>query len=358
MITKRLTIRDIAKMTGVSYATVSRALSGSTGISDETRKRILHTCDKLGYTANYMARSLVARKSKLIGFIVGGVDNPYMGQLACQVELYARQMGYNLILCNSMHQESHEAELFSLLIGRQVDGIIIVPSGSGSYEALEKYFEQIPLVFIGENLRDTPTSYVAVDNYRGTMLGAEHLISLGHRAIVYMGYRSGSVTHQLRLEGYTRACKNHGLETMMIENRESASSIEQGYALAKKYFTRRLFHTAIVCATDTTALGVMQAADEENIRIPEDISLVGFDNISYSMLPRINLTTIDQPFAAMASSAVDMLIRIMEDPAMGYSHIVLSPTLIKRGTCRPVDPAAPKDQPRKEAPLKLPQKDP
>ncbi|MDR1901332.1 MAG: LacI family transcriptional regulator [Treponema sp.] len=337
MSAKRLTIRDIAQMTGVSYATVSRALSGSAGVSDQTRKRILSTCNKLGYTANYMARSLVARKSKLIGFIVGSIDNPYMGQLACQVELSARQKGYNLILCNSMHQEEHEAELFSLLLGRQVDGVIIIPTSSKSYGALEKFFEQIPTVFIGENLRDAPKSYVAVDNYRGTMLGTEYLISLGHRSIVYIGYRSESVTHQLRVGGYTQACKDHGLETTVIDNRESASSIEQGYILAKKYFSRYLSHTAIVTATDTTALGVMKAADEAGIVIPRDISIVGFDNISYSMLPRINLTTIEQPFNTMAASAVDMLIRTIEDPAMGYSHIVLSPTLIKRGTCRPVE---------------------
>jgi LacI family transcriptional regulator len=327
-------------MTGVSYATVSRALSGSAGISDQTRKHILSTCDELGYTANYMARSLVVRKSKLIGFIVGSIDNPFMAQMAYQVELYARQKGYNLILCNSMHQERHESELFSLLMGRQVDGIIIVPSGFKSYEALEKYFDQIPTVFIGESVRDTPASYVAVDNYRGAMLGTEYLIALGHRSLLYMGYRPESVTHQHRLKGYSRSCADHGLETAVIENRESASSIEQGYILAKEYFARPLAHTAMVCAADTIALGVMKAADEAGIRIPADVSLVGFDNISYSLLPRINLTTIEQPFALMASSAVDILIRTVEEPALGYSHSILSPALIKRSTCRPVGPAA------------------
>jgi LacI family transcriptional regulator len=287
-----------------------------------------------------MARSLAVRKSKLIGFIVGSIDNPFMAQMAYQVELYARQKGYNLILCNSMHQEQHESELFSLLMGRQVDGIIIVPSGFKSYDALEKYFEQIPTVFIGESIRDAPAGYVAVDNYRGAVLGTEYLISLGHRGILYMGCRAGSVTHQHRLEGYRRACTAHGLETTVIENRGSASSIEQGYILAKNYFARPLAHTAMVCATDTIALGVMKAADEACIRIPSDVSLVGFDNISYSLLPRIDLTTIEQPFAVMASSAVDILIRAIEDPARGYSHIILSPALIKRSTCRPMGPAA------------------
>jgi LacI family transcriptional regulator len=323
-------------MTSVSYATVSRALSGSADISDKTRKRILATCNKLGYTANYMARSLVARKSKLIGFILGRVDNPYMGQLACQAEIYARQKGYSLILCNSMSREQHEAELFSLLLGRQADGIIILPANSGSYEALEKYFEQIPTVFIGENPRDIRRNYVAVDNFQGTRIGTEYLISLGHRSIVYIGHRPGSATHKLRIGGYIATCKEHGLKTVVIDNHESASSVEQGYVLAKKLFSRPGPYTAVFAATDTTALGVMKAADELNIAIPEDISLMGFDNITYSMLPRINLTTVEQPFYTMASAAVDMLIKQIEEPTDGYSHIVLAPALVKRGTCRSV----------------------
>ncbi|AEF83971.1 LacI family transcriptional repressor [Treponema primitia ZAS-2] len=332
--TKRLTIRDIAKISGVSYATVSRALTGSPGINSETRKQILGICDQVGYTTNYMARSLVVRKSKLLGFIVGSIDNPYMAQLAFQVELYARQRGYSLILCNSMHQEQHEAELFSLLMGRQVDGIIITPTNAESYELMDKYVEQIPTVVIGDNLKDERRSYVTVDNYQGAELGTEYLISMGHRSIVYIGHRQGSKTHQHRTEGYLNACKKHGLKTAVISNAAPSSSIEHGYTLGKNLLSGPHPYTAIFAGNDTTALGVMKAADELGIRIPEDISLIGFDNISYSMLPRINLTTIEQPLRTMAVSAVDMLIHNIEESAAGYSHIVLTPTLVKRGTCR------------------------
>jgi LacI family transcriptional regulator len=334
MRTKRLTIRDIATITGVSYATVSRALSGSPGISRQTRTRIKEVCARLGYTTNYTARSLAARKSGLIGFILGKLDDPYMSHLACEAEIYARQKGYTLILCNSMHQEQHEAELFSLLIGRQVDGIIIIPANTGSLAALEKYMSQVPTVVIGDNLRGSQNSYVAVDNYQGTVMGTEYLISLGHRAIVYLGSRTGSKTHELRRNGYADTCKKYGMEPAFIINRTSSSSIEQGYVLARELFSASCPYTAIFAASDTTALGVMKAADEAGMAIPQDLSLIGFDNISYSVLSRINLTTIEQPFTALASSAVDTLIRTMEDPACSYSHIILAPTLIKRGTCR------------------------
>jgi LacI family transcriptional regulator len=330
---KKLTIRDIAKVAGVSYASVSRSLSGSPGISQNTRTHILEVCKTLGYTMNYAARTLAIQKSQLIGFIVGSVDNPYMGQLACQVELYARQKGYTVILGNSLNKEELEAELFPMLMGRQVDGIIIIPANLRSFDVLETYFEQIPTVFIGDNLKDDRKSYVTVDNYRGAFLGTEYLVSLGHRSIVYIGHRQGSTTHRIRLDGYIDACKAYRIESAIIDNRGPASSIEQGYSLGKQLFSGSFPYTAVFAATDTTALGVMQAADEAGIAIPGDISLMGFDNISYSRLPRINLTTIEQPFNAMASSAVDMLINNIEHPGAGYSHTVLAPSLVKRGTC-------------------------
>jgi LacI family transcriptional regulator len=334
MHTKRLTIRDIAKITGVSYATVSRALSGSPGINHKTRSQIKEVCERLGYTTNYTARSLAVRKSSLIGFILGKLDDPYMSHLAREVEIYARQKGYTLIVCNSMHQEQHEAELFSMLIGRQVDGIIIIPANTGSLAAVEKYTGQVPTVVIGDNLRGSQNSYVAVDNYQGTVMGTEYLISLGHRSIVYIGCRTGSITHELRRKGYADACKKYGVRPAVIMNRHTSSSIEQGYVLARKLFSSPCPYTAVFAASDTTALGVMKAADEAGLVIPRDISLIGFDNIAYSVLPRINLTTIEQPFTAIASSAVDTLIKTIEDPAFGYSYSILAPTLIKRGTCQ------------------------
>ncbi|GHV94681.1 LacI family transcriptional regulator [Spirochaetia bacterium] len=333
---KNLTIRDIAKLAGVSNASVSRALTGSCGISEKTRKHVLKICERERYTANSIARSLAVRKTRLLGCIVGSVDNPYMGQLACQIELYARHKGYNLILCNSTNKEEHEVQLMELLLGRQVDGIIITPTSRASYTALEHFLARIPVVVIGNTITNLRYNHVTVDNFKGTFLGAEYLVSLGHRSIAYVGYRSESYTHRLRAQGYQSVCETHGVKSLLIENKEAASSIERGYALAKELFSGPFPYTAIFAATDTTALGVMQAADEAGIAIPGDLSLIGFDNISYCALPRINLTTIEQPFSAIAASAVNMLIGTIESPQEGYAQMVLEPSLIKRGTCAAV----------------------
>lgn len=331
---KNVTIKDVAKAAGVSYSTVSRALSGSPEISTDTRERILQVCKEMHYTANTVARSMVMRSTKLLGLILTGVNNPFMSELAYHIDRQARARGYNIILCNSGRDLDQEKELFELMIGRQVDGIVLLPSGPESYESLHPYLERIPTVFVGENLRDAQESYVSVDNYRGAYIGVEYLHRLGHRNILYFGRRRGSTTHQLRAEGYAAACQDLGLEPQYCNNTFSSTSIKYGYQLAKQLFAQERHYTAIFAATDTNALGILQAAEEMNIRIPEDFSLLGFDNIQYSSLPRIELTTIEQPMKMLASVAVDSLLEKVQNELAGYSHRVLMPTLVERSSCR------------------------
>ncbi|MCD8010548.1 MAG: LacI family transcriptional regulator [Lachnospiraceae bacterium] len=333
---KNVTIKDVAKAANVSYSTVSRALSNSPEISEETRARVLKVCKEMNYTTSTVARAMVVKSTKLLGVILPGGNNPFMSELAYHIDRQARARGYNIILCNSSRDPEQERELFELLIGRQVDGIILIPSGSDSYESLSQYLSKVPSVFLGENLRENPESYVSVDNTRGAYLGVEYLYRLGHRKIVYFGRRKGSNTHQLRAEGYETACRNLGLEPRFYNNPFSASSIKYGYQLARQFFTQERDYTAIFAASDTNALGIMQAADECGIRIPEDISLLGFDNIQYSELPRIHLTTIEQPKKMLASVAVESILDQVENDFSGYTHHILNPTLVERESCAPV----------------------
>lgn len=337
---KNITIKDIAKVANVSYATVSRALSGSSEISEETRERISRICQEMGYTANAVARSMVMKETKLIGLIVANIDNPFMSEMAYHIETRARERVYSLMLCNSSHNLDIERSVFELLMSRQVDSIILVPSSSESYTNLKPLISRIPTVFVSENLRDLPESYVSVDNYRGTHIGTEYLYSLGHRDILYFGLRKGSVTHQLRADGYVDACRELGIEPHICTSSFPLSSIQTGKTLAKQVFSSAFTHTAIFAAADSLALGVFAAAEESGIRIPEDVSLMGFDNILYADLPRIHLTTIEQPKKTMATTAVDILLEKITDTATSYSHRILTPTLIERSTCRRIEPVS------------------
>ena len=333
---KNVTIKDVAKAAGVSYSTVSRALTGSPEISEETRSRILQICKEMNYTVNTVARSMVKKSTKLLGLIIPSVNNPFMSELAYHIDRQARARGYNIILCNSSRDPELERELFELMIGRQVDGILLSPAGMESYEKLYPYLSRIPTVFIGENLREMPESYVSVDNFRGAQMGVEYLYKLGHREILYFGRRRGSTTHQLRADGYAAACEHYGLTPHYCNNSFSSSSIKYGYQLAKQLFSQELRYTAIFAATDTNALGIMQAAEEVNIRIPGDLSLLGFDNIRDGSLPRIGLSTIEQPKKMLASVAVETLLDKIQNDRDGYSHRILSPALVERSSCAPL----------------------
>ncbi len=334
---KQVTIKDVARAAGVSYSTVSRALSGSPEISEQTRERIVKLCEEMHYTANAVARSMVMKSTKLLGLIVTDISNPFMSELAYYIDGQARARGYNIVLCNSLRSLEQERSLFELMISRKVDGVILLPAETESYGALSALLPRMPTIFVGENLRDAPESYVAVDNYRGARMGVEYLYNLGHRRILYFGKRKGSSTHQLRSEGYFDACEAHGLTPRCLNNTFMSTSIKYGYQLAQQLFSQPIDYTAIFAATDTNALGIIQAAEERGIRIPEDLSLLGFDNIRDGGLPRIGLTTVEQPKKLLASMAVDSLLDKIENELSGYTHRILTPSLVERTTCRRVD---------------------
>lgn len=331
-----VTLKDVAKVAGVSYATVSRALSGSPEIGESTRKRVIKICEEMGYTPNAVARSMVMKRTNIIGLIVTSIDNPFMSEMTAHLEIYARQCGYNLMVCNSSYDPALEKEVFSLLVGRKVDGIIMIPVGSQSYDALKMQTAQVPTVFIGENMMDLPENYVSVDNTAGMQQATEYLYSLGHRNILYLGARDNSMTHKLRADGYYNACKKLRIEPNVLRNSSARSSVQVGYELAKAHFEQPFSETAILCAADTLAIGVIQAAYEKGIRIPEDLSLMGFDNITFSALPPISLTTVNQPKLELAVSALDMLLNRIKRPETPHTKTILSPSLVIRNSCRAI----------------------
>ncbi len=334
---EKVTIKDIAKVANVSYATVSRALSGSPEIGEATRERILKICDEMKYIPDSVARSMVKRRTNILGVVTASINNPFMSELIESIEISAREQGYSLMVCNSSYDLQLEKRQYSLLLGRRVDGIVIIPAGRDTAENLAGYSTSIPVVYLSENLQDGTENYVAVDNDCGARIGVEYLHSLGHKHILYLGRRAGSLTHKLRADGVVSACREFGMEVSFKDNVSfGKTSSEVGYVLAKEYFERQNPETAIFCATDALAIGAMRAADEKGLRIPEDVSIIGFDNISFSGLPRIGLTTVEQPKAEMAAAAVEILIDRIEGRAEGHGCKIIHPRLVERTSCRKI----------------------
>lgn len=331
---RRVTIKDIAQIAGVSYSTVSRALTGSHEVSEATRSRILEICKAEGYRVNVLARSLISSKTNVIGLIVPDVSNPFYAEVALGIEIHARSLGYNIMLCNSLHDPVETEKLFELLIGHQVDGIILASSHNEASRWVKQYGKTVPIVLLGAaspGADGEAINSVTVDNRAGGHLAAQHLISLGHRSILYFGLRPSSITHKLRFQGFSSAMENAGLQTELMESPEDSSSIEHGYALGKQLFSAGCHSTAIFAATDSLALGLLEAANEFGLHIPDDISLLGFDNIVYTSLPNITLSTVDQRMKTLAQSAINLLVDLIAAPQQDeYTHRLIRPSLVVR----------------------------
>lgn len=327
---KRVTLKKIAEITGVSVSTVSRALSGSTEIGETTRKRIIEVCEQEGYVPNQVARSLVSQNTKTIGLIVTDISNPYMSEMARYLEKLAWEKGYVLNLLNSYHNGVNENEIMRHMLERRVDGVIISPINQDTHREIRKYTKQIPTVFLGQQTEGSRETHVSIDNYQGGYKGAKYLYNMGHRRIAYLGKRTGSATHEQRSLGYLALCEKYGLYATVIENESSASTIDKGYQLALELLERPEQYTAIFASADSIALGALKAAAEKGLSVPEDISVLGFDNILFADLPNIDLTTIDGMKEQIAKTAMDTLVDYIEKETPGYTYHVIPPGLVER----------------------------
>ena len=334
-----VTIKDIARLAGVSYTTVSRALNNTSEINSDTRARILAICRQEGYRANLLARSLSSHRTNLIGLIIPDIASPIFSELYLNIETYALDLGYQVMLCNGQPGDGKIEELFEFLIGHRVDGIILFSSINNAHDLFYKYSQTVPTVLLGDCVTHAanPVNIVSVDNELGGRMAAEYLYHLGHRKILYLGLRLGSIIHVRRYRGFADKAQDLGLKVRVIENPGSASTIESGYQLAKQVFLEGLEETAVFAAADAIAMGVMQSADEFGIVIPDQLSLLGFDNISYSALPNIRLTTLDQQKKQQAKATMDLLLERIHHPDQGeFTRQLISPVLLERSSCRKI----------------------
>lgn len=337
---KQVTIKDIAKIAGVSPATISRALNNSPEISRVTRTRINEICAREGYRTNSLARSLVSSRTHVIGLILPDITHSFYAEVALNIEICARNHNDTIMMCNSLHDVQQLGTLLDCLTSYQVDGIIIASSRNSVAAYLNDHPPSIPSILLGDclgHISDHSYSMVSLNNQRAGRLGTEYLIGLGHRSIVYIGSRADSASHVHRRSGYEQSMRDHGLEPVVLPRNDADSSLETGYTLATKLFSSKRPCSAVFAATDSLALGVMKAADKLGIRIPHDLSLLGVGNTTISSLTHTNLTSVDQCKQQLAEGAVQLLReQIGGTTSDQITHRMIQPLLIKRETCAPL----------------------
>lgn len=332
-----VTIKDIARLAGVSPATVSRAFNSRDGVGPETRQHILDICMKTGYMPNALARGLVKRKTSTVGVMVPDVRSSFYSEIITYVEVAAKTMGYDVISCNNFRDYEREEKYFKLFIENRLDGVIFSPVGTESFMRLEKYIHLLPTVVIGDIISDEKISRIYTDNYQGGCIGTDYLVDLGHKDLMFVGVKPDRISYQHRLEGFRETAGNRGAVARCLAGYISEEDgIERGYQIFKEFLeSGSRMPDGVFAATDSIALGIIKVCEEKGVKIPEDFSLVGFDGIMYGSLPRIMLTTVAQGKQELAFGALEMLMKIIENPTSGehYNKVVI-PKLIERNTCR------------------------
>lgn len=333
----RVTIKDIAKKAGVSYATVSRALNNHPDVNQNTRKEIVELAKEMNYQPNAIARSLINKKTDTIGLLIPDITNPFYPEVARGVEETAVEKNYNIFLCNTNWNMDREEHYINALLQKQIDGLIMTPS-TEDLEHLEILMNSnLKTVFISSYIDHPDYVSVIVDNIKGVKKAVYHLLKNGHKDICFIGAGESRFANQQRLYGYKQALIENNIEVKekLIKNEGNSYNIKDGYKLMKNILEDNMKKpTAVICYNDLYALGAIQAIKEKNLNVPQDIAVIGFDDISFASLPEIQLTTVAQPKYQMGSIAFNTLINKMsgnEDATEG-NKIVLEPQLIIRKT--------------------------
>ncbi|PIE36012.1 LacI family transcriptional regulator [candidate division KSB3 bacterium] len=328
---KAPTIHDVAQLARVSLSTVSRVLNDYEAVNPQTRERVETAIKKLNYEKSKSDTVKPGRKKKTVGLIIPDIVDPFYPLLIKGIEQVAKIHGYHLILCDSENDISMEEQHIDNLYERGVDGVILIPSPeTTSVENLVK--SGLPFVFLNRFLEMEGASYVVSDNEEGAYQAIKYLLKLGHRQIVHLSGPQAFSTEKSRITGCKRALAEEGLQCEKDLYIEGNYGLEDAYAQIKALLQKNVSFTAIFAANDMMAFGAKQALKEHGLNIPDDISLVGYDDICFSSV--IALTTVAQPSYEMGRNAMVLLIDFIEGRVSSPQQIVLRPSMIIRESCQ------------------------
>ena len=333
-----ITQRDIARKIGVSSTTVSRVLSNtdtSIPISDKTREKILAAVKELGYRPNLFAKSLRTKKTNLIGVVVWDLTDPFFSEILQAIEQVLDKSGYMMLLSNAGGRTAREKLCLEKMSDFRVDGMLIVGGAETlSKEELSKLnLNTQRIVLVGTRSNRMDLSSITIDNYTGGYIGTEHLIKHNRKRLIYISGSEKTIDMEDRLLGVKAAIGKYGLEER-FDILEVRRGEQEGYTAAQRMLKYVATPVAILADNDTTGLGVVRAVKDAELRIPEDVAVVGFDDLSICNYMEPRLSTVHQPRAEMGEIGAEMLVKTLntidKTPEKDHPKKVLSPRLIIR----------------------------
>ena len=331
MMKQRSTIVDVAREANVSIQTVSRVINNKGEISPATRQRVEEAIQTLGYRPSSVARGLVSRRTRSLGLLVPDITNPFFSGLARGVEDFARERGHTVFVCNAIEDAQREAEMFASLEDKQVDGMIVCSPRLPDKELLPLLERHAASVVVNRVLPTSSAGIVRVDAFEGARLAVQHLLHSQRRVIAFLaGPASSFVAHE-RIRGYTRALEAAGqsVEPALIVT--CPPYLHTGQQVASALLAARPDIDGLVCYNDVVAIGVLQACREHGVRVPEDLALVGFDDIPFAAFVTPALTTLRVPIYEIGTQAARMLFARLEGKPEPQ-EIILTPELVVRAS--------------------------
>jgi LacI family transcriptional regulator len=329
------TIKDVARAADVSTATVSHVLNGTRYVSDEVQRRVVEVMERLNYQPNWVARGLRTKKTNLLALVIPDITNPFFSDLARGFQDAADQSGYVVVVCNTDRVLKRELRYLDMLRQQRVDGLVLNPAEVTAGDLKQLLRAQVPVILIGSQIDDPEFDLVMVDNVRGGFDAVQHLIHLEHRRIgLVCGPRTTS-SGALRYQGYCQALETNGIpyqETLVAENE---FTYEGGYHCMQSLLAQEPQLTAVFAASDVMALGAKEAIEDAGLRIPADLSLIGFDDIPEVTRTSPKLTTISQPRYQMGWETAQLLIqRVEHSISPERRKVVMEHSLVVRESTR------------------------
>ncbi|MDO0938635.1 LacI family DNA-binding transcriptional regulator [Streptomyces sp. DG2A-72] len=329
-------IKDVARAAGVSVGTVSNVINRPESVATETRARVLSAIDRLGYVRSESARQLRAGRSRIMGLLVLDMGNPFFVDVARGAERAARQAGLGVMVCNSAQSAGEEADYLSLFAEQRVRGVLLTPTDASgrNIDAFRRH--GIPFVLVDRVAEGTTECSVSVDDVAGGALAVRHLVDAGHRSIAYVSGPPGLNQVRDRRTGALNALTEAGLgpgalRELPTERLDVAAGRDAGarlLGLADR-------PTAVFCANDLLALGVLQAMYAAGVGVPDDLAIVGYDDIEFAAAAAVPLTSVRQPAVTMGALAAELLLEETEAESTGprrheHRRVVLQPELVVR----------------------------
>lgn len=330
-----VTIQDVAKAAGVSISTVSRVLNDKDDVAPETYEKVRRVIEELNYTSSLAAKSMRSRRTNVVGLIMPDVEDPFSIQVMKGVNRAIAELDYDLIVYTGgdIRKESsadREQRYVSLLNSSITDGIIVVTPAATTFSTAS------PVVVVDPNNQSPDCPAVIATNRAGALSAVEYLISLGHRRIGFIGGRPELQSAVRRLQGYKDGLRQAGIPLDPALIQVGDYSTETGFACAQRLLGLRDPPTAIFAANDQSAIGVIRAAKEASLRVPEDLSVVGFDNTPEAAYIKPSLTTVDQAIDKMGHVATEMLVSLIQGETLDSNLYEMPTQLIVRDSCQAI----------------------